>query len=166
MTITTALKAIEQAYDLLPRAMATPEASVMLLTIGLQESKLTHRRQIVNGTPTGPAKGLWQFERGGGVIGVMTHIESQDLARWVLRRRGVGWNSGDAWDELQYDDVLAAAFARLLLWTDTKPLPAVSHANVAWNYYLRVWRPGKPHPKTWAAHHALAVKTVVGQEGA
>ncbi len=35
-------------------------------------------------------------------------------------------------------------FARLLLWTDAKPLPAIGDEQGAWDYYLRNWRPGKP----------------------
>ena len=52
---------------LLPDRMDTPEARVMMLAIGLQESRFVHRRQI-----KGPARGFWQFEQGGGVIGVVS----------------------------------------------------------------------------------------------
>ena len=37
-------------------------ADVLLLAIGLQESRFEHRQQI-----GGPARSFWQFERGGGV---------------------------------------------------------------------------------------------------
>ena len=56
----------------------------MLLAIGLQESRLTHRRQI-----GGPARGLWQFERGGGVAGVLRHAASRDHALSVCDARRV-----------------------------------------------------------------------------
>ncbi len=46
--------AVVPALSLLPGKMDTPEARVMLLAIGLQESHLTFRRQ----RPTGPARGL------------------------------------------------------------------------------------------------------------
>lgn len=61
--------AITPALELLPPKMTSPEALIMLLTIGLQESGLQHRRQLVGSSPrpTGPATGLWQFEQGGGV---------------------------------------------------------------------------------------------------
>src|SRR3546814_6857126 len=43
----------------------------MLLAIGLQESRFLHRAQI-----GGPARGYWQFERGG-VHGVLSHHASK-----------------------------------------------------------------------------------------
>ena len=51
---------------------------------------------------------------------------------------------------LEYDDVLAAGVARLLLWTDPKALPPVGDVDAAWALYLRTWRPGKPKPDSWA----------------
>lgn len=39
-------QAIAPALALLPARMSSPSAEVMLLAIGLQESNLTHRRQI------------------------------------------------------------------------------------------------------------------------
>ncbi|MCV6902125.1 MAG: hypothetical protein NTT76_05400, partial [Achromobacter xylosoxidans] len=60
---------ISPALALLPAGMDTQAAHVMLLAIGLQESRFTHRQQI-----GGPARGFWQFEKGtrasrGGVWG-------------------------------------------------------------------------------------------------
>jgi hypothetical protein len=52
------LSTLQQAFNLLPAFMDTPEAEVMLIAIGLQESGLIERRQIVAGQPIGPAKGL------------------------------------------------------------------------------------------------------------
>lgn len=57
---------IPAAARLLPGVAFTPEAKVMLLAIGLQESRFEHRRQI-----KGPARGFWQFEAGGGTAGVL-----------------------------------------------------------------------------------------------
>ncbi len=59
----------------------TPEGRLMLLAIGLQESRFEHRRQLGNG----PARGFWQFEAGGGVKGVMTHLASRDDARRIAQ---------------------------------------------------------------------------------
>jgi hypothetical protein len=153
---------LSQALDLLPRSMDSERARVLLLAIGLQESKLIHRRQLVGNPPrpVGPATGLWQFERGGGCAGVLTHEASKDLMRWVCRVRKVKPTPHDLWTALQTDDVLAAAAARLLLWTDPKTLPSVADAGAAWETYIRTWRPGKPHPATWSAHHAAAAATV------
>lgn len=144
------------ALDLLPRRMDTPRASVLLLAIGLQESALTHRRQIVGGKPVGPAKGLLQFERGGGCAGVLNHAASRDLMRWVCMDRKTKATALALWNAIEHDDVLALAAGRLLLWTDSRPLPAIDDAATAWSYYLRVWRPGKPWPAKWPANHATA----------
>jgi hypothetical protein len=158
-----AMTALDAALDLLPRRMDTPRARVLLLAIGLQESRLTHRRQLV-GTPpkpAGPAAGLWQFERGGGCLGVMTHPASRDLMRWVCADRGqAGVTAAGLWRGIQTDDVLAAAAARLLLYTDPAALPSITDPGAAWECYTRVWRPGKPHPASWGALHAQALAAV------
>lgn len=140
---------ISPALSLLPARMDSYEARVMLLTIGQQESKFVHRRQMNNG----PAMGFWQFERGGGVKGVMQHDAVRTLTRKLCEARGYAFDAREIWAALEFDDVLAAGLARLLLYTDPKPLPAVHDSAGAWNYYLRTWRPGKPHPATWASYH-------------
>lgn len=147
--------AILPALALLPAKMDTPAARVMLLAIGLQESRFVHRRQI-----GGPARGFWQFEQGGGVRGVLTHPASAALARQVCEVRGVAPTTAAVYAQLENDDVLGAAFARLLLWTDPKSLPAIGDADAAWALYLRTWRPGKPHAQTWPALHGQAVAEV------
>lgn len=127
----------------------SPEARVMLYAIGLQESRFQHRKQV-----GGPARGFWQFELGGGVTGVLTHAASREPAKAVLTLRGIP--AARAYDSLATDDILACAFARLLLYTDPRPLPAT--ADAAWDYYLDNWRPGKPHRQTWGALYAQALE--------
>lgn len=153
--------AVEPALALLPAAMDTPEARVQLLAMGLQESRFEHCRQIVNGKPIGPAKGYWQFERGGGCKGVVDHSASRYWMAQVCAARGVPFNATALWNALETDRVLAAAAARLLLFTDPRRLPAVDDTRGAWNCYLRTWRPGKPHRHTWDALHAQAREAVV-----
>ena len=153
-------RAIAPALALLPARMRSDAAEVLLLAIGLQESRFQHRRQLV-GTPprpTGPATGFWQFERGGGVIGVLQHRASRDHALTLCAARGVEPVSQSVWQALQHDDVLAAGFARLLLWTDPHRLPALGDAQAAWDLYIRTWRPGKPHRQTWDALYAQALR--------
>ena len=53
--------------------------------------------------------------------------------------------------------MLAAAAARLLLFTDPKRLPQLGDEAGAWALYLRVWRPGKPHKRTWPALYARSI---------
>lgn len=127
----------------------SPEARVMLCAIGLQESRFRHRRQV-----GGPARGFWQFERGGGVAGVLNHASSRGPTAAVLALRGV--KPADAYATLETDDMLACAFARLLLYTDPRPLPAIGDVDGAWDYYIANWRPGKPHRGTWDALYAQA----------
>ncbi len=141
--------AINPALAILPLAMDTPKARIMLLTTGLQESRFEHRRQMGNG----PARGFWQFERGGGVKGVYNHPASTGHLHNLCNARGVPFDIPTIWAALETDDVLAAGVARLLYYTDPKPLPAVDDADGSWALYLRTWRPGKPHPGTWPAYH-------------
>lgn len=151
--------AIDPALALLPAKMDTPESRVMMLAIGLQESRFMYRAQKVAGQPymKGPARGYWQFERGGGVHGVMSHPATQDLAERICIDRAVPFDSVIVHAKLEDDDVLAAAFARLLLYADRLPLPALDadHEH-AWLCYVRNWRPGKPKRDTWDAFHAQA----------
>lgn len=150
--------AVEGALSLLPLRMTTHRARVALYTITLQEDPTQHRRQFGDG----PARGLWQFEAGGGVKGVMNHPASSGLARAVCDDRGVPWSREMVWERLETDDTLAAAFARLLLFTDPMPLPDVQDADVLWAMYAdRLWRPGKPHPEHWAGNHAEALQFVM-----
>lgn len=155
--------AIDPALALLPKHIDTPQARVMLLAIGLQESRFGHRRQLVGipPQPTGPAKGFWQFERGGGVKGCMTHPVSKDLLASLAKLRGVDFTAQAIWDAIETDDILAAGLARLLLWTDPHKLPAVNDVDGAWDLYLRAWRPGKPHVRTWAGFHRQAREYVL-----
>lgn len=157
--------AIVTALTLLPSAMDTPEARVMLLAIGQQESRFEHTRQIVNGQPIGPAKGYWQFERGGGCKGVVEHDASRYWMSRVCVARGVVFTATAIWNAIETDHVLAAAAARLLLFTDPRRLPGLDDPAPAWNLYMRTWRPGKPHRQTWDGFHAAA-RAAVHEEGA
>ena len=150
------LLAINEALSLLPSKMTTRAALVQLLAIGAQESQdYTYRRQMGNG----PARGFWQFERNGGVNGVINHPLKtiRDLAVQVCAARRVLCERQAVWEALETDDVLAAAFARLNLYGDPFALPAVGQCNAAWELYLRVWKPGKPHPDKWPARYDAAV---------
>lgn len=154
-------KVLNPGLAYLPLAMDTKKAELMLLAIGLQESKFEHRYQVLNGGGKGPARGFWQFERGGGVKGVMNHHATTGHAHRLCAERNVDWDVSTIWAKLEFDDLLACGFARLLLYSDPKPLPEIEDAKGAWNLYARVWRPGKPHPETWAEHHKNA-RTALG----
>jgi hypothetical protein len=145
--------AIEPALLLLPAKMTSPQAELMLLAIGLQESRFVHRRQI-----KGPARSFWQAEQGGGMVhGVLRHPLTRDHAVKVCDARGVKPVDELVYAAIEHDDVLAAALARLLLWSDPGKLPAIGAEQCAWDLYLRTWRPGKPHRGTWGDLYAKAV---------
>lgn len=159
-------KAIRPALAALPVRMRSREAVVMLLAIGLQESLFKYRRQMAGG----PARGFWQFEKMGGVAGVLQHLTTTALAAEICRTRGVAAVAGDVHAALEHDDVLAAAFARLLLWTDPKSLSALNDVEAAWQLYLRTWRPGAytrgtaeqkaALRKKWGGYYAMAMQEV------
>ncbi|QYU68584.1 hypothetical protein J4558_00080 [Leptolyngbya sp. 15MV] len=125
----------------------------MLVAIGWQESRFLWPVQVGSNGMVGPARGYWQFERGGGVAGVLRHDASKVAAEWWCANREVAPEPEPVWRALEHDDMLACAFARLLLWTDPRRLPEVEGAG--WDCYVRNWRPGKPHPHTWAEAWAL-----------
>ena len=130
--------AIEPALAELPPMPSEAAARQMLLTIAGVESGCMYRRQV----PVAHAMGLWQFERLGGVAGVLQHRATAVHAAAACRRRQIPAAADEAWRALERDDVLAAIFARLLLLTDPAPLPSGPDAGRV--VYLRCWRPGKP----------------------
>lgn len=144
--------AIPGAYALLPARMASREATAMLLAIALQESKCCARVQ-----KKGPARGFWQFEEGGGVKGVMTHAATKEPASVVLNALAYAPATiTEVYEAITSNDVLAAAFARLLLWSDPAALPSEDNTVGSWQLYIRTWRPGKPHPENWSTNYAAA----------
>lgn len=143
--------AIVPALALLPARMTSPQAEIQLLAIGLQESGFATHHQI-----GGPAHGFWQFEQGG-VRGVLRHPQSYKHAVAVCAARGIEPSVEAVHAALEHDDILAAAFARLLFWTDPAPLPKVGEVSASWDLYLRTWRPGKPHRDRWDGCYAQAI---------
>lgn len=115
-------------------------ALVMSLAIPGQESRYTDRVQGGNG----PAHGFSQFERGGGVVGVLTHPASAKLASVACAACGIPADPAHAWGLMATakGDNLGVAFTRLLLLTDPRSLPVLGDKQAAWNYYVRNWRPG------------------------
>jgi hypothetical protein len=148
---------IPTAHALLPAKLDSRAARAMELAIGLQESRFEARRQFGGG----PARGFWQFENGGGVHGVLTHHATKPLITPVLFQ--LRYQPGECYFALEHNDVLAACFARLLLWSHPGPLPGADEANEAWDYYRDTWRPGKPHRPTWEDFYRQAWDLVEGR---
>lgn len=135
------------AMSLLPTKMDSLRARALVMAIGFQESGFNFRFQI-----GGPARGYWQFERAGGVHGVITHPASAPFVQPILTDLDLTTSSDVeimCHNIIGYNDILAAAFARLLLWTSPKQLPSAFQEQEAWQYYLDCWRPGRPRPEAW-----------------
>jgi hypothetical protein len=128
------------------------EARVIMMAIAGQEGDWQYRRQI-----GGPAHSFWQFEEGGGVAGVLSHPASSAHIQKVCDLIYVSCDTGTVYTAMEWNDRLAVAMARLLLFTDAAALPKVGDVNGSWQVYQRNWRPGAPHPETWPDKYAIAM---------
>jgi hypothetical protein len=147
------LRVVEPGLALLPGYMVSNAARVALMAIAGQETNWAARAQI-----GGQALGYWQFQADG-LDGVLT--KQGPLMAAIFKTLDVA--APDAHIALQFHDPLACAVARLLLWSDPEPLPAIGDVNGCWNYYTRNWRPGKPDATRWAPAYAMAVSTVTSE---
>jgi hypothetical protein len=155
--------ALSGLSGIMARDMASDEARVLLLAIAMQESGLDHRRQInPQGKPIASlARGWWQFEKMGGVVGVLTHRSTDEIAARVCAELQIEpVDNITVHEALAWHDHLAACFARLLLWTDHRPLPDLGDEDGAWDMYIANWRPGKPHRDRWSGIYPQALETV------
>lgn len=143
------------ALSILSPTMDSPEARALIIAICLQESKLQLRKQV-----GGPARGYAQFEQGGGVTGVFNHPATAALTKVVCASLDVAPTIASIYAALEQNDTLAAALARLLLWTLPNPLPAKDNPEGGWQQYISAWRPGKPHRETWDANYTHAWSVV------
>ena len=146
---------IPAALDLLPSRMDTPEAKAMLIAMGLQESRFDHRKQL-----GGPAHGFWQFEKNGGVRGVIEHPVVGPILVPVLETLNYERLTTQCYEAIVHNDILACVFARLFLYTAPGRLPQQGEAELGWQNYVKTWRPGKPHRRTWDAFFSEAWRVV------
>lgn len=173
MELSTVNKVIlASMFTYFPVGFDVAAARLLLLVIGLQESRFTTRRQLISKVvegrkvlvPEGPAIGFWQFELGnekskGGVWGVLNHFRVGPIAKQFCRQMGIAADPKTVWLALENNDVLAAGFASLLLLADVQALPKIGDVEGAWKCYAeRTWRPGKPHRETWDAFYDQARK--------
>lgn len=146
---------IPAAYAVLPPMMHSQKATAMLLAIIGQESQFRYRRQMGGG----PARGFLQFERGGGVRGVVTHPDTRDYLRAALvtlRYEAAIGQTLMIYQAIEHNDILAVVCGRLLLWTVPGRLPGRDDPAEGWKQYLEGWRPGAPHRSTWESNYAMA----------
>ena len=152
---------IRPGLEVLADATALPvqsqEAEVLLLAIATQESALRARWQnnVVNTTL---ARGYWQFEKAGGLAGVLGHRRTAEPLRSACAALTLPVDLDSLWVALPYNDSLQVVLARLLLWSDAQPLPRIGAKDAAWDCYIRNWRPGKPSRLRWDAAYDGAVE--------
>lgn len=132
---------------------ASDAARVLVMSIAGQESGWAERRQI-----GGPARSYWQFEQGGGVSGLF-QVTRRQLSV-VCAAQDVTCDAATVFEAMAWNDTLACAMARLLVWSDPAPLPAVGDKQGSWDYYQRNWRPGAPHPDAWSGVYDQAVAAI------
>lgn len=130
------------------------DVHVLILAIAGQEGNWSERVQSGNG----PAHGFWQFERGGGVAGVLHHPVVGPIADRLCELIPVDANPPAVWSlfATEKGDNLAVSFARLLLWTDPHSIPPPTDEDGTWNVYVQNWRPGRPHQDGWHARITAA----------
>lgn len=156
---TVLAKVIVPALALLPAHMDTPQARVQELAMGGQESGYRTRQQ--NG---GPAHGLWQNERPVQQL-LLQNPASAAEVHHLCSSRAVAPQASDMYWAILTDDIFAAGIARLILWCDPDPLPALGDESAAWDCYVRNWRPGKPRPADWPKNYRAALAAVTGANG-
>lgn len=157
--------AVVPALSLLPAPMDTPSVRAMMVAIALQETDLEHRRQLADG----PARGYTQFELGitkqgkvvGGLAALLKHAKAGPLCAQVVNALDYGGATPQQLHAaLEHNDVLAAAFTRLLLWTVPWALPTAQETTKGWEQYEWAWRPGMPRPEKWPRCFARAWEVV------
>lgn len=163
MTPDRMLRLIDEGLDYLVGQggpQPSDAARRIMLAIALQESgpMLDARYQNSPSNTPGPARGFWQFEQGGGVAGVLAHPASGAIVNRCCVDHAIVPQAAAVWRALEGHDKIAVVFARMLLFTDPRALATTQQE--AWDYYVRNWRPGKPHPENWPNNWRIASDTV------
>lgn len=132
---------LNPGLSLLPDHMDSINARRLLVATALQESALMYRTQI-----KGPARGYWQFEAP--VIRLLLkHNMTAASLRDACLRLDVLPDQDAIHEAIRYNDVLACALARLNYYWYPKQIP--SDIVGLWQYYIDVWKPGRPHRGRW-----------------
>ena len=143
-----------------PEVRMNDAARVGICAIAGQESGWQKRVQ----DDDGPAHSFWQFERNGGVAGLMSNRKTGPFVKRMAASLGIKYNPMSVWAAMATPngDGMSFGMARLLLWSDPDPLPAPSDDDAWWGYYARNWRPGDPRPDAWPANIAAARGVILG----
>lgn len=147
---------IAPAFASLPVEMDTPQARLLVLATGAQETGYRTREQI-----GGPARGFCQMQYNC-VLDVMHNPASGNHVWNLCGVLGITYGSHSIFDALLTNDELALCMTRLAFWCDPRPLPEIGDVLGAWGTYERVQRPGLPSYSRWkqdAYPQALAAVT-------
>ena len=147
----------------------TDAARAMLYAAGLQESNLSARFQATPASSAlrkGAGRGLWQM-RIDDVSRLLTTNSTKERSEAISNKYVGSVHPHAVWATLEYNDVLAAIFARLMLWPDPAALPAPAAVNerAALDYYIRCWRPNSPREKDWTVNWRATVE-MIGKQAA
>ncbi len=140
--------------SLLPSEMTSPEARVLLVAIAMQETGLVTRSEV-----GGSAFGFYQFMEIG-VDGVFSHAETGHLAADVAKVLQIPVDE-NFYEAVRWNDHMGTVLARLNLWPDPAPLPAIGQQAEAMDYYGRIWRPKVVAVRRWPAAYNAAIACVM-----
>jgi hypothetical protein len=158
--------AIIPALGMLDSKLDTPAARAMLIAIALQETGLRARRQMLEArdhwweSKPGKGHGFWQFERDGGVRGVLRHAAASAIVLPVIDAMLYPRDPYAVHEALIHNDILACVLARALLYSVPDAMPRPNEADKGWSIYLKAWRPGKAHPEAWPENYRIAWEAV------
>jgi hypothetical protein len=154
----TLIPALDWFRNLVVEVPVKRDSHVLIHAICGQESNWTERLQ----KPVPYAHGFAQFERMGGVKGVLQHPATKAIAKRLCDNYNIPATPTGVWVTigLPEGDNLAIAFARLLLFTDPRPLPAVGDVEASREYYERNWQPGKKDAERWRRVYPQSLKAV------
>jgi hypothetical protein len=118
-----------------PRPPVSDSVRVLMLAIPGQESGW----QNISQGDGGPGRGPYQFEPE-----TCRELQFNPVSEALYTKICIAMPivPSTVYGSLIAHPFLAVAMARLDLWCDPHPLPAIGDEEGAWDCYVRVWRPG------------------------
>lgn len=150
--LTPALNKIEKFAPDMPRSRAL---EVLMTSISGVEANWTDRAQ----SPSGMAHGLFQMQQND-IEDIMANPASRAIFEQGMEEWGIKTPTAEHLFGILASaegDSMAVFLARLNLWCDPHPIPAVDVEQEMYAYYLDTWRPGVKPPArfAWAYGQAL-----------
>lgn len=137
----------------------TPSARMMGLVIPGVESNWTDRLQGGGG----PAHSFFQFERAGGLARILADPRTSAWTRKICDALCIPFDSLTIFQAMIWNDLLAVALMRMNLFLDRAPLPRFGDEEGGYQYYLRVWAPGKPDRARWSARFSVTMMVLAAR---